>query len=164
MIHEKFAHNDPDEFHDKELTLHDCVANQISFEKGTLRFSFPDGFWVTPNHIESTCINTVRTGSSVVDFVVKDIDDILIRVYTRHGYHRFRKTIVEIWNMEQLISAVNSGKHTIEFVTQYRSYYEQMWHCVIHSKKKPYYRECQIYLPETEAAFRWNDLRPDCEW
>ena len=164
MIYEKFLHIDPDAFHGHELTLHDCVADKISFENGTLLFNLPDGFWVTPHHKEGKCKKTVRTEASVVAFTVKDIDDITVRVFTRNTWPLSRKTNAEIWHVEQLISAVNSGKCTIEFITQYRSYYEQMWHCVIHSKKKPYYRECQLHLPETKATFFWNDIRPDCEW
>lgn len=164
MTYKNFIHNDPDVFHDKELTLHDCIADKISFENGLLRFSLPDGIWVTPHHKENEFKKTVRTGPSMVEFTVKDIDDITVRVFTKNTWCWSRKTSAEIWHMEQLVSAVNSGKCTMEFITQYRTGFEQMWHCVIHSKKKPYYRECQLYLPETEATFCWNNLRPDCDW
>lgn len=161
---ENFKHIDSDEFHDKELTLHDCVANHVSCVDGILRFDFPDGFWVTPHHEGNSSEKTVRTDVSVVDFSIEDIDDITVRVFTRNAWCWSRKTIVEIWSVEQLISAVNSGKCTIEFITQYKSYYEQMWHCVIWSDKKPFYRECQLYLPNTNATFYWNNLCLDREW
>ena len=160
MTCENFKHINPDEYHGKKLTLHDCTADKILFENNTLRFYLPDGFWVTPHHEENSSEKTVRTDVSVVDFSIKDIDDIMVYVFTRHRFLWFRKTSVAIWNMEQLISLVNSGKCTLEFITQYRTYGEQMWHCAIRSNKKPYYRECQLYLPETEATFFWNDLRP----
>ena len=70
----------------------------------------------------------------------------------------------DIWEINKLVSTINNGECSIEFIYQYRTYFEQMWHCVIHSKKKPYYRECQLHLPETEATFFWNDLCPDREW
>ena len=164
MVNNNFNHIDPDEFHDKELTLHDCIADKISFENNTLRFYLPDGFWVTPHHEVNSSEKTVRTDASVVDFSIEDIDDISVRVFTRNTWCWSRKMSVENWHMEQLITSVNRGKCTLEFITQYRTHYAQMWHCAIHSKKKPYYRECQLYLPETEATFFWNDLRPDCEW
>ncbi len=44
MKADTFKHIDPDEFHDKGLTLHDCVADQISFEDHTLRFYLPDTY------------------------------------------------------------------------------------------------------------------------
>lgn len=164
MIHEKFIHNDPDVFHGKELTIHDCISNKISFEDGALCFYLPDGFWVTPHHKDNQCEKIVRTGGSAVEFAIKDIDDIKVHVFTRNAWFWSRKTSVEIWHIEQLISAVNSGKCTIEFITQYRSWFEQMWHCAIHSERRPYYRECQLCLPETEAVFHWNNLRPEREW
>ena len=164
MANNNFKHIDPDEFHGKELTLHDCIADKITFENNTLRFYLPDGFWVTPHHEVNSSEKTVRTDASVVDFSIKNIDDTMVDVFTRHKWLWFRKTSVEIWNMEKLIALVNSGNCTLEFITQYRTYGEQMWHCVIRHKKKPYYRECQLYLPETETTFFWNDLRPECEW
>jgi len=164
LAYESFRHADPDVFHGKELSLHDCTADEVSFENGILRFSLPNGFWVTPHHKKNGYGKTIRTGPSAVEFAVKDIDDISLRVFTGSTLCWSRKTIVESWHVEQLISSVNSRKCTLEFITQYRSHFEQMWHCTIHSEKKPYYRECQLYLPEAEATFLWNDLRPDHEW
>lgn len=159
-----FMHNDPDECHDKDLTLHDCIADKISIVNGFLYFYFPNGFWITDSHKDNEYKKTIRTDSSLVEFAVKDTDDILLQVFTSKTFCRLRKSIVENWNVEQLLSTVNSNKCTIEFITQYRSYFEQMWHCIIHSNKKPYYRECQLYLPGTKATFFWNNLRPECEW
>ena len=164
MINDNFKHMDPDEFHGKELTLHDCMSDKISFENHTLRFYLPDGFWVTPHHEVNSSEKTVRTDASVVDFSIEDIDDISVRVFTRNTWCWSRKMSVENWHMEQLITSVNRGECTLEFITQYRTYGEQMWHCAIRSNKKPYYRECQLYLPETEATFFWNGLCPEREW
>lgn len=164
MAYENFKHIDPDEFHGKELTLHDCIADKISYENNTLRFYLPDGFWITPYHIANSSEKVVRTDASVVDFPIEDIDDIIVRVFTRHRALWLRKTSVDLWDMKQLVSAVNSGKCTVEFITQYRTYYEQMWHCAIRSNKKPYYRECQLHLPNTNATFYWNNLCLDHEW
>ncbi len=164
MTSKTFKNIDPDEYHGKELTLHDCIADKISLENNTLRFSLPDGFWVTPHHKANSSEKVVRTDASAVDFFVEDINDIIVRVFTRHRWMGFRNTSVELWDMEQLISKVNSGKCTIEFITQYRTYYEQMWHCAIRSNKKPYYRECQLHIPNTNATFYWNNLCLDCEW
>lgn len=163
-MNNNFKHIDPDEYHGKELTLHDCIANKISFESNTLRFYLPDGLWVTPYHKENTYGKTLRTDAAAVSFSAEDMDDITVRVFTKNTWCWSRKTCVENWHMEQLMTAVNSGNCTLEFLTQYRSHYEQLWHCVIHSPKRPYYRECQLYLPAAEATFFWNDLHPDREW
>ena len=82
-----------DEFHDKELILHDCVADRVSCVDGILRFHFPEGFWITPNHKESHCDKVVRTNASAVDFSVKNIDDAYVRVFTQNI---FKKTYTDI--------------------------------------------------------------------
>lgn len=164
MTYESFKHTEPDGLHDKKLTLHDCVSDRISFEENTLRFFLPDGFWITAQHEENPSGQTVRTDAAAVDFTIEDMDDILVRVFTRNTRFRSRKISVEIWDMERLMASVNSGECTIEFITQYRSHFEQMWHCGIRSGKRPYYRECQLHLPDTEAVYRWNNLRLDCQW
>lgn len=164
MANGNFKHTDPDSFHDKELTLHDCAADKITFENKKLRFFLPDGFWITPRHKENPSDKTVRTDASAVDFSVEDIDDVLVCVFKRYRWPCRGKTSVEYWGMKKLVSDVNCGKYTIEFVTQYRSCHGQMWQCAIHSEKKSYYMDCQLHLPETSAAFHWNDLRFDREW
>lgn len=164
MVYENFKHIDPDEFHGKELSLHDCIANKILFENKKLHFFFPDGFWITPHHKVNNSNKLVQTDASVVNFSVDDIDDILVRVFTRHRCLLFRKTSVKFWDMEQLIAFVNSGKCTVEFIRQYRTYGEQMWHCAIRSNKKPYYRECDLFFSDTNATFCWNNLCFDREW
>ena len=140
MACEEFKHIDPDEYHGKELTLHDCIADQILFENDALHFRLPEGFWITPHHKENAVGKTVRTDASTVSFSVGDIEEITVRVFTRNTWCWSKKMRVENWHMEQLIASVNSGKCTLEFITQYRTHYEQMWHCVIHSGKKPYYK------------------------
>ncbi len=164
MLNEKFIHNDPDAFSGKELSLHDCTATDIVCEDGILRFGFPEGFWVCLGHPENEYGKVIRTGRSAADFKVKNIDDITVSVITRSLWRRRSNASIETWRIEQLISTVNSGKCSIEFITQYRSNFEQLWHCVLHSKRRPYYRECRLHLPESEAVFRWNDLRSDHEW
>ncbi len=86
VANENFKHIEPDEFHDKELTLHDCVANRISYVDGILRFHFPDGFWVTSLHEENSSEKTVRTDASLVDFSIDDIDEITVRVFSRNTW------------------------------------------------------------------------------
>ena len=164
MRSERFMHIDPDAYHNNELSLHDCTTNEVSFADGVLHFQLPDGFWVTSSHPENPYGKTVRTDAAAVEFTVQDLEDITVEVFTAYSFLGLKRTRVDTWTMAQLMTAINSGKCTLEFVTQYRSYFEQMWHCVIHSGKKPYYRDCHLYLPQTKAAFYWNALCPDREW
>ena len=156
-----FKHNDGDTCHNNTVTLHDCIVDKIEYFDGYLRFYLPDGLWVNPNHKDSTLDKTVRTNPAVVDFKAEDIDDITVTVFIRK---RFGRSRVEYWDMHELMEAVNSGICKLEFVYQYRACFEQLWQCSIRSKKKPYYRDCQLHLPGTEAVYRWNDLIPEWEW
>ncbi|MBQ8830447.1 MAG: hypothetical protein IJ017_02490 [Oscillospiraceae bacterium] len=158
-----YKHNDPDIFHGKELSLHDCVADKITYENGVLSFNLPEGFWITTNHDANDLENVIRTDSARVDFRVDDILDVSVDVYIRKR-NIIKRTIVQYWDAQDLIDAVNSGKCTIEFIYQYRTFFEQMWQCVIRSEKKPYYRECYLHIPGTEVIYRWNNLRPDHTW
>ena len=162
MLDLEFKHNDADDSYDKLLTLHDCIAEKVSYTDGVLRFFLSDGLWIAPTHKENILGKVVRTGAAVVDFRIENIDDIIVRVFTRNRFTR--NTKVEIWEMRDLMEIINRGKCTIEFIYQYRTHFEQMWHCAIRSKVKPYYRDCHLHLPNTEAVYRWNDLRPDHEW
>ena len=164
MTHRMFRNIDPDEFHGREISLHDCISNQIIHENKNLCFILPDGFWVTSHHQRNDSGKTVCTDAAAVDFLVEDVNDILVRVFTRSGWPWSRKTTVEIWEMDRLMNCVNSGACILEFITQYRTYGEQMWHCAIRSNKKPYYRECQLHFPNSNATFYWNDLCLDREW
>ena len=157
----EFKHCDPDCSHDLTLTLHDCEAEKISVGKDRIRFYLKEGFWIVPNHTKNTAGKAVRTDAAMVEFRVEDVDDIYIEVFTR-GI--FRKTRAEYPEFSEIIKAVNNGECTIEFIYQYRTFFEQMWRCALRSKKEPHYRECYIHLPKAEASFCWNNLRSECEW
>ncbi len=160
----EFIHNDPDSFHDTYLTLHDCVADRIYYNKKVLSFSFPEGFWIFPEHEASNLDNTVRTDSSQADFYInndENFENVYVEVFSK-GI--FIKTFVEKWSLNELINAVNSGGYQLEFIYQYRTYFEQMWYCALHYKGKLRYKECYIHIPKAEAVYCWNNLREDCVW
>ena len=162
MLLTTFMYNDPDDYHDSKITLHDCVANKISFNNNVLSFSLPDGFFVCPNHEASLLSNGVRTGGAQVDFAVTPDEhfDVYAEVFKKR---KFRKTVVEYWDLEKLIKSINSGKYQIEFIYQYRTHFEQMWLCNLRYKGC-YGNECQLHIPYSTATYRWNNLREDCPW
>ena len=161
MLNTQFKHNETDDCHGNTLTLHDCIAEKVTFCDGILRFYLPNGFWITPEHDENILDKTVRTDAAVVDFLISDSDEISVDMFKKS---LFNKTMVESWEINDLIDAINKGDFSLEFVYQYRANFEQLWQCVIHTKKELYYMECQLHLPEAQATFRWNNLRPDQEW
>ncbi len=158
-----YKHNDCESYNNFKLTLHDCRAEKITYNNGILSFYMSDGFGITPNHEASDFANTVRTDAARVDFKVDDILDVSADVFIRKR-NIIKRTIVEYWDAEDLMEAVNSGRCVIEFIYQYKSFFEQMWRCAIHSTKKLHYAECYLHIPNTEAVYRWNELRPDCVW
>ena len=164
MSREDFLHIDPDRFHGRELTLHDCVAERITLDGNVIRVYLPDGFWVTTHHIENDTGKVVKTDAAEVTFSLEDPNEVSVTVFNRQRWFWVRRTVVEYWNLKDIVSAVNSGKCGLEFITQYRSFHEQMWHCAIRSGKQPWYRECQLFLPGAEATYYWNKLRPEREW
>ncbi len=161
MLNHEFKHIDLDDSHDETLTLHDCIAEKVYLSDDILRFYFSDGFWIIPCHTENNLNKIVRTDKAVVDFLIKNIDDITIRVFKRNV---LKKTYVVYWKITDLINAINKKNFTIEFIYRYRTYHEQMWYCIIRSKNNYRSYECQLHLPNTLATYYWNDLRPDCVW
>lgn len=162
MFSKKFLHNDPDSYHDTKITLHDCIADKISYDNNVLTLNFPDGFWVVDSHEDSNLDVTVRTDSAQVDFEIEpdEFMEIYLDVFIKRKY---RKTIVEYWDLEKLMKAVNSGKYQLEFTYQYRTHFEQMWQCMLRYKGC-WYAECQLHIPYSTATYRWNKLREDKVW
>ncbi len=157
----EFKHAEPDRAGDQTISLHDCTVNKIVLNEKTIQFFLPDGLWVTTFHRDNQLDKVVRSDAAVVEFAIDSVSDIMLEVRNRFI---FGKTIVKIENIRELADAVNKGECTLEFIYGYRTYFEQMWECAIHSKKKPYYRECQLHLPGARATYYWNDLRSDCSW
>ncbi len=48
---------------------HDCTTDKIYYENGVLRFSLPDGLWVTPRHKDNDTGKVLRTDAAGMIFV-----------------------------------------------------------------------------------------------
>lgn len=147
---------------DEHISLHDCHATKISYEKGLLTFGFEDGIWVCQGHPDNTVDKTVRTDEAEARFFLESEDesDITIYIFKREG----KKTIRKEWGLSKLLEHVNSGKGTLEFLYQYKGYCSMIIECWLWSKKKPYHRECELKISLTGVEYCWNDLREDREW
>lgn len=156
-----FKHNDPDSYHGIKISLHDCIAEKITFEDNILTFYFPDGICITPNHEASDLDYTFQTDAAEAVFHVDSTDDIYAEVF---GQTYFRKTYVTYWNIRDLMKAVNIKGCGFEFLYQYRSFHEQLWECELRYGKKPYSRTVYLHIPGATASFFWNNLLPDHEW
>lgn len=160
MVKETYSHCD---FDDRNISLHDCKAEKMSFDNGVLSFVFPDGFWALQQHPCNESGNAVRTDMSQADFNIIDeeIDGIGIYIFRKKGV---KKAIREEWEAADFIKAVNCGDYRVEFITQYKSYQSLLFKCWVWFNKAPYHRECEIVLHTEKAAYRWNSLRYDCRW
>lgn len=148
---------------DSYISLHDCRAERMTFDKGILSFVFPDGFWVTKQHPKNKSNNTVCTTSSQVDFrmINGHIDGLEISVFREY---EDGKILREDWEPEKFINTVNTGVFQVEFITQYKSYQSFLFKCWIWFDDAPYHSECEIIINCENAVYTWNHLRYDCVW
>ncbi len=142
------------------IGLHDSSAEKASFEKGVLTFYFPqDGFWVPSEHEANSTVEPVRTDASEVRFhlLYEDPeDDFKCYVFDKKSA---RKTVRKEWTVSELVTALNSGKYRLEFLYRYvGGYKEQVFTCELLSDKKPYHRECQLWLSVQDVTYCWNEL------
>lgn len=159
-IKRMYKHCDLDDCY---ISLHDCRAEKMSFDKGILSFTFSDGFWITQQHSLNRSENTVLTSSSQVDFTIigEEICGIEISIFRKK---RSGTVIREDWEPLNFINAVNAGDFEIEFITQYKSYQSFLFKCWVWFNKEPYHSECEIILHSGSVLYRWNDLRYDRCW
>lgn len=132
-IKRMYKHCDSDDCY---ISLHDCRAEKMSFDKGILSFTFPDGFWITQQHSLNSSENTVLTSSSQVDFTIigEEICGIEISIFRKK---RSGTVIREDWEPLK---------------------------CWVWFNKEPYHSECEIILHSGRVLYRWNDLRYDRCW
>lgn len=151
------------DFADSHITLHDCTAEKMSFDNGILSFSFPDGFWITPQHPQNESDNTVRTDAAEVVFQIVDEEIDGVRVYI---FKKSRKgnVIREEWEPMNFINAVNCGDFRVEFITQYKSFQSKLFQCWVWFDSAPNHLECEIILNTEKVTYQWNHLRYECVW
>lgn len=148
---------------DTYISLHDCRAEKMIFDKGVLSFVFPDGFWVSGQHPQNESDHTVSTTSSQVDFQIigQDIDGIELSVFRENPDGT---VIREEWAPAKFMDAVNAGAFQIEFLMQYKGYHSFLFKCWVWFTEAPYHSECEIILNCENVAYLWNQLQYDCIW
>ncbi len=141
------------------ISLHDSRAEKANFENGILTFYFPtDGFWIGSDHDANPTGEAVRTDASEVRFhlLYETDDESQCYVFDKKSE---RKAVRREWTLSELVSAINSGKYQLEFLYRYiGGYKEQVFTCEICQKKKPYRRECQLWLSVQDVTYCWNDV------
>lgn len=151
-----YKHYDKD---DAAISLHDCSAERATFENGVLTFYFSeDGFWIGSDHEANPTGEAVRTDASEVRFhlLYETEDDSQCYVFDKKSE---RKAVRKEWTLSELVSAINSGKYRLEFLYRYAGGYKELvFTCEICQKKKPYRRECQLWLSVQDVTYCWNEI------
>lgn len=142
------------------ISLHDCRAEKATFENGIVTFYFPeDGFWILSEHEANSAVEAVRTDASEVRFHLlyeDEADDFHCYVFDKKSE---RKAVRKQWTLSDLVSAINSGKYQLEFLYRYAGGYKELvFYCEICQDKKPYRRECQLWLSVQDVTYCWNDV------
>ncbi len=136
-----------------DVSLHDCRTNQIQYEKESIKFFLPDGFyWIRNEKTESD-----HTESYQAEMTCRIVDKygngFRVSVYRKN---LFGQTVREDWT-EKFIPAINRGKIEFEFVYTYRSYHGILFKGYIWRKRKPWWRECEIELRTDEITYSWSE-------
>ncbi len=157
---EHYLHRDTDA---AAVSLHDCFASEVRYEAGTLSFVFADGFWIGTEHPANPLGEIVRTDRAMAAFIFDKLagDDLSVYVFQRTLLGR---TIRRQWSVSQLTDRINCGDIRLEFLYQYKGDCHRIVECCLHSKKRPYLNECQLYLPAKSAFYCWNNLCKDEKW
>lgn len=155
-----FIHCDHSEAH---LSLHDCMAEGAYFRDGVLGFECKDGFWIAPDHPENGLSACVKTDASRVEYVLHRGEDCDVTVYVFKD-NFLRQTVRHEWSVRKLTDEINSGKYKLEFLYQYTDGNARIVQCELHCERKPYFRECLLYLYAPQVRYFWNELREDRPW
>ena len=134
---------------DKKIGLHDCRTTHMSYEKQTLSFDFPEGFYIL-NEEETVLSGMSKMECHIID---EEIDGISIYIYRKNSS---QEVIREDWT-DNFISAVNDGSFEFEFVTTYKSYQHILFKGYVWFDKEPYSMECEIELHIDQISYMWNE-------
>lgn len=147
----KYCEND-----NRYVSLHDCHATQVLYEKGVLTFVFDEGIWISEEYPHNMFDKIVRTDRAEVKCYLETEDESDVTIYIFK--QKMSKTVREEWKLSKLVECVNNEKYTLEFLYQYKGYNSMIIECCLWSYKKPYDRECQLKLSITEVQYCWNNL------
>ena len=146
------------EINDEHISLHDCHATNVTYEKGILTFCFDDGIWISSN----TLNKTVRTDKACVKFYLETGEECDVSIYVFEK--KLKRTIRKELPISKLLDFINDKKYTLEFLYQYKGYNSRVIDCWLWSEKKPFHKECQMKIRIEKVEYCWNNLREDRVW
>ena len=148
---------------DKEISLHDCKATQISIDGNTLSFTFDDGFWVINDNTYND--NKLHKSDQAVMHTLLIDDKYLdsITIYVFHQKKQNKAIRMEI-SLDELMQRVNSKRASLEFLYLYKGFQSYIFECQLNSSKKPYFHECVIQIRTDHLSYDWNNVLKDRVW
>lgn len=132
------------------FSLHDCVAENITFENGKLSFYFLDGILISEKYAPQKRHTPIwQTGPAKITF--SDADMRFFRVFSGN--------IVQEYPFFDVMVKVSSGEWSLEFVDEYRSYRAVLFSGVlrktVHSKIT--FDHFTFALDYSELTCEWNE-------
>ena len=152
--------------HDR-ISLHDCRVNRMFFEAHDLILNFPDGFWMIPTGENPGYDKPVKTGSAQLRMHGFDFDQVAESIDLFKTTYFFRRPIVcrrITMDFEKLCKMVNAGTHELEFLWEYHRPGNALYQCCLWRKNHGFEVDCQFEARIQSTTYRWNEIRPDCEW
>lgn len=138
-----------------DVSLHDCRTNRILQEDRYITFCFPNGFYALRNvDVPEDYKAEMRC------HLDRHSDGISVSVFRKT---LFGKTVREDWPPEKFVSSVNSGKYEFEFVYTYRRYHGILFQGYLWTKRRPWWRECEIEFQTDEITYRWEEQPKNAE-
>lgn len=144
------------DFNDEFISLHDCHATKVLYDKKNLSFIFDDGICVIPGHISNKTDKNIYTGKACVVFSLETGDECDVCIYVFKD--KLKKTFREEWKLSKLIDNVNNNKYSIEFLYLYKGYNSMIVECVLWRDEIPHHLECQLKISFNSVRYQWNYL------
>ena len=130
------------------ISLHECSANEISYENGVLSLNFNDGIRLKEKHHASKLCK--HTGKARVDFAVAAAPAIFI--FKKNLFGKLTKKELTV---DALAELVNGNNTTLEILGTYHSDNGTLIKCWAKDKKSDKVSECHIELAPSKTTYYW---------
>ncbi len=147
----------------QRISIHDCIAQRMTLEKGILTFHFPEGIWVIPGHPSNPTENMVRTGPARMELELLSDDPTWLKVQSsRHLSGPW--SLTKEWKTEAFLEALNAGKFRLEFISWHWDFHNPLFQCALHSDRRPWYQNCTLEVTARNVVCHWETMNFNRVW
>ncbi len=148
---------------DGRISIHDCIAEHMTVEKGVLTFAFPDGIGVCPNHPDNPADTPVYTGSARIELELPSDDPAWLKIQSsRHLLGAW--SLTKEWKTEDFMKALNVGKFRLEFISWHWDFNNPVFQCALHSMRRPWYQNCILEVAARNVICHWETMNFNRVW